>query len=328
MLKVYSLTQKLRFIESVFGSGRLATNGKNFDVRCPICAPSDNSKRKLAIRVTDDVNHCWTCGWKSHTLAPLIRRFGTTSQLSKYREEFMPQGTRDENLESIEEKKSLHLPQDFCLLTNASQSDPDAKAAWAYLKSRGITRKDAWYYKLGISNEYRWRRRIIIPSFDSEGNLNFFVARNIDSGDKRARYDGPDEDKLPIIFNEINIDWKRKLVICEGAFDVMKCGENSVPLLGSDLNEQSRLFNQILLHNTSIALALDGDMWYTKTPRIVKKMQEYDVNVSIVDVRQWDDPGKMTKQQFKIALEDAITPTWEDNFYNKLQRASELKMRM
>ena len=325
--KVHSLTQKLKFFESVFGSGRLAANGKNFGVRCPICAPSDHNKRKLVIRVADDVNHCWTCGWKSHTVAPLIRRFGTSSQLLRYKEEFAPRGTT-EKFDDTPQKKKLELPDDFCLLTLASFTDPDVKATWSYLRSRGVTQKDAWYYKLGISNEYRWKRRVIIPSFDSEGDLNFYVARNIDPGDRRPRYDGPDEDKLPIIFNEINIDWTKKLVICEGAFDLMKCGENAVPLLGSDLNEQSRLFNQIVLHNTPIALALDGDMWNTKMPRMVKKLQEYDVSVEVVDVRNWEDPGKMTKQQFKVALDEAKTLTWEDSFYNKLQRASEIKMRM
>lgn len=167
-----------------------------------------------------------------------------------------------------------------------------------------------------------------MPSFDDEGDMNFFVARNIDPSDKRPKYDGPNEDKLPIVFNEINVDWSRKLVICEGPFDLMKCGDNAVPLLGSDINENSRLFSQIMLHETPVALALDGDMWNTKIPRIVKKMQEYDIDVSVVDVREWDDPGKMTKQQFRTALENAKTPTWEENFYTRLQRASEIKMKL
>lgn len=325
---MYSLTQKLKFFESVFGGGRLASNGKNFAVRCPICLPGDINKRKLVIRVEDDVNHCWTCGWKAHTVAPLIRKFGSSEQLFRYRDEFMPERAKRTDTQVETETKNLNFPSDFCLLTLANQGDPDVKAVWSYLKSRGVTYKDTWYYKLGISNEYRWKRRVIMPSFDDEGDMNFFVARNIDHNDKRPKYDGPNEDKLPIVFNEINVDWGRKLVICEGPFDLMKCGDNAVPLLGSDLNENSRLFSQIMLHETPVALALDGDMWNTKIPRIVKKMQEYDIDVSVVDVREWDDPGKMTKQQFRTALENAKTPTWEENFHARLQRASEIKMKL
>jgi len=327
---VHSLSGKLKFFETVFGSGRLAANGKNFGVRCPICAPGDASKRKLIIRVTDDVNHCWTCGWKAHTLAPLIRKFGSSTQLLRYRDEFMPEEARSRRTyDDLEpEKKSLELPKDFQLLTLASLGDPDVKAAWFYLKKRGVTLRDAWYFKLGISNEQRWKRRVIMPSFDVDGKLNYFVARNVDEHDRRPKYDNPDDDKLPIVFNEINVDWTKKLVVCEGPFDLMKCGDNATALLGSDLNEQSRLFSQIIVHNTPVALALDADMWRTKAPRISKKLQEYDVDVTLVDVREYGDPGKMTKQQMRSAVESGTAPTWESSFLEKLARASGVTLKV
>ena len=326
-----SLTEKLKFIESVFGTGFLATNGKNFGVRCPFCAPKDVNKRKLVIRVEDDLLHCWTCGFKAHTLAPLIRKFGTSEQFATYRDRYMPEEARnrfrDLNV-TVEEKQKLELPKDFKLLTLASTTDPDVRSAWGYLVSRNVTVRDAWYYKLGISNETRWRRRVIMPSFDVDGELNYYVGRTIDERDKRYKYDNPELDKLPIIFNEMNIDWKCRLVLCEGPFDVMKCGDNAVPLLGSDLNEQSKLFNQILLNNTPIALALDGDMWRKKTPRIAKKLMEYNIDVVIVDVREWGDPGKMSKHQFKDVLLSAKPMTWEGSFAERLAAASEVKLKL
>ena len=331
---MYSLTLKLQFIESIFGAGRLASNGKNFDIRCPICASTNSDKKKLVIRVDDDVNHCWVCGFKAHTLAPLIRKFGTQAQLLRYRDEFMPESSKNSSLfvndddDCLNEKIPLTLPSDFQLLTLASMIDPDVAAAWSYIRARGITKNDAWYFKLGISNDRRWRRRIIVPSFDCDGKLNYYVARNIDEFDRRPKYDNPDENKLPIIFNELNVDWSKRLVICEGTFDMMKCGENVVPLLGSDLNEESKLFSQIISNNTPIALALDGDMWRTKTPKIIKKLQEYDVDVVLVDVREHGDPGKMSKQQFRDALSLAIAPTWESTFLDKLSFASETKLRL
>ena len=328
---VSSLTEKLRFIESIFGTGFLASNGKNFGVRCPFCAPKDVNKKKLVIRVEDDLNHCWTCGFKAHTLAPLVRKFGTSEQFATYRDKYMPEEARKrfKDLNTVvEEKEKLELPKDFKLLTMMSSVDPDVRSAWGYLTSRNVSVRDAWYYKLGLSNEHRWKRRVIMPSFDSSGDLNYYVGRTIDERDKRYKYDNPELDKLPIIFNEINVDWTSRLTLCEGPFDVMKCGENAVPLLGSDLNEQSRLFNQILVHNTPVALALDGDMWRKKTPRIAKKLMEYDVDVVIVDVREWGDPGKMSKQQFKQALENAKPMTWEGSFAERLAAASEVKLRL
>jgi hypothetical protein len=61
-------------------------------------------------------------------------------------------------------------------------------------------------------------------------------------------------------------------------------------------------------------------MWSTKTPKIVKKLQEYDVDVVVVDVRPWGDPGSMSRAEFEAALEEAKTPTWDDNFLTRLNR--------
>jgi hypothetical protein len=320
---IHSITDKLTFFESIFGKGHLSGNGINFDVRCPICAPTDASKKKLSIRSDDERCHCWVCGFKSRSLAPLIRKFGTQAQFAKYRDSFG--GTESGNQlvtgEDAQLKKTLSLPEDFQLLTLAPVSDPDVKAAWRYIFSRGLTEKDAWYFKFGLSNEARWKRRILMPSFDSLGKLNYFTARSIDKY-KKPKYDNPDVDKNPIIFNEFNIDWTSRLVLCEGPFDLVKCTDNSTALLGSDLDERHELFNKILLNETPVALSLDGDMWSTKTPKIVKKLQEYNVDVVVVDVRPWGDPGNMSRPEFEIALSDAKPMTWNDRFFTRLNKAS------
>jgi hypothetical protein len=295
---VQSLSSKIKFIESIFGSGRLARNGKNFDIRCPICAPSDKSKKKLSIRVEDDASHCWTCDFRSRSLVTLIKKFGTREQLHYYRDKFMPQTESNRRrclVVDVPEVEVLKLPSDFCLLTLAPKSDPDVKSLMRYLTARGITERDLWFYKLGYSDDFRWRRRVIMPSFDRNGVLNYFVARAIDK-QKRPKYDNPDVDKRPIIFNELNVDWTKPLVLCEGPFDHMKCGENSVPLLGSTLNEESALFDAIIVNQTPVALALDNDMAETKTLVNAKKLTEYNIDVSIVSVPS--DPGAMSKEEF------------------------------
>lgn len=330
-MAITSLTEKIKFIESVFGTGKLAHNGKNVDVRCPICAPSDHSKKKLAILVADDRMHCWTCGFKAHTLAPLIRKYGSAEKLAEYREKFMPETERERRARvydiTIEEQKCVELPKDFRLLATSPTFDPDVRAARRYVLDRGLSERDFWYYKLGISNEVRWKRRVIVPSFDINGDLNYFVARAIDKY-RKPKYDNPDFDKLPVIFNEINVDWSSRLVICEGAFDMFKCGDNTVPLLGSDLNEQSAFFNAILINSTPVALALDGDMWETKTIRMAKKLIEYNIDVVVVDTRSFSDPGSASKEQFKDALGNASPVEWASTFKTRLARASRTSLRM
>ena len=75
------------------------------------------------------------------------------------------------------EKPVLKLPDDFRPLVYSS-NDPDQLACLRYVTSRGLTERDMWYFKIGYSNEFLWHRRVIIPSFDINGNLNFFVGNS------------------------------------------------------------------------------------------------------------------------------------------------------
>lgn len=327
---VWTTSDKLNFIERLFGSGKLAHNGRDIAVRCPICDPKDRSKKKLAIRVSDDFVHCWVCGFKARSLATLIRKHGTQALMDEYRDRFMPAdpySTRCVHITVEEVPRAIRLPDDFQLLTLSSGSDPDTKAVKRYCAGRGLTEDDLWYFKVGTSNDFRWKRRAIVPSFNAEGTLNYFVARAIDDN-RRPKYDNPDVDRVPIIFNELNVDWKKRVVLCEGAFDAFKCGDNAVPMMGSDLNEQSALFNAIVANGTSVAMALDADMWNTKTPRLAAKLAEYDIDVSIVDTRGFGDPGSVSKQRFQHALEDAKPFTWLGSFLSRLDRASKTSTRL
>jgi len=322
---VATVTDRLSFYESVFGRGRLSGNGINFDVRCPICAPNDPSKKKLSIRTTDDANHCWTCGWKSRGLAPLLRKYGTQDQLIAYR--LMCGVDRLDMSHDVVDVQPLTLPADFQLIATSNESDPDVKAARRYLISRGLDERDEWYFKLGLSAEPRWYRRIIMPSFDASGKLNYFTARAFDRN-KKPKYDNPDVDKNPVIFNELNIDWSRRLTLVEGPFDLVKCPENSTALLGSDLDERHEIFNKILLNGTPVALSLDGDMWLKKTPRLVKRLQEYNIDVVVVDVRPWGDPGSMSKAEFETALSEARPLQWNDTFLDRLDSIASASIRL
>lgn len=327
---IHTLSEKIKFITDVFGSGRLWRNSPNFDVRCPICAPRDPSKKKLSIHLETDMLHCWVCGFKAFTLAPLIRRFGSQSQMAEYLEKFMPDAAKrsrflSSSIDKIPEK--LRLPKGFKLLITSPGYDPDIAAIKSYCYARGLTDKDFWYFKLGYSNELRWRRRVIVPSFDAVGEINHFVARTIDKRIK-PKYDMPDVERMHVIFNELNIDWTRQVVLCEGAFDAFKCGDNAIALLGSDLNEQSALFSSIIANGSRVALALDGDMWDRKTPKIARKLAEYNVDVSIVDTRPFNDPGAASCEQFQEALELAKPFSWQDTFMSRLSIASRTSLRL
>lgn len=312
-----------KLVESVFGKGAADRGGRNLYVRCPICAPKDRTKLKLVVLLENSYVHCWACGYKARSLWYLIHKHGTREQLDDYVARFMPEGARPRILSLADDKEpeQLRLPKDFRLLATSTLRDPDARDAMRYLQQRGVTERDLWYLKLGTSDEWRWRRRVIFPSFDAQGQLNYFTARAID-GTRRPKYDNPGLDRVPTVFNELNIDWMQPLTLCEGPFDLVKCPDNTVPLLGSELNERYALFYLIVEHRTPTVLLLDADVRHTKVPRIAGLLARYDVPVRIAEVPS--DPGSLDRSQVAQLIDEAKALTWRDSFNARLDRATSL----
>lgn len=313
----FSVSEKVTFIEKAFGKGILGRSGTNITVRCPVSECSsrkDRSKKKLSIKLDDDLNHCWVCGWASRSLAPLLIKFCDDALLHEYKERFAP-WIKATNVENV--SKDLTPPKGYRFLITASKNDPDVLMAWNYVFQRGLDESHVWKFKLGVSDDPRWKARLIFLSHDFDGKLNFYVGRSMH---KKVwpKYDTPDGIKsTDIIFNELNIDWSKRLTICEGPFDLTKCGENAVCLLGSNFSEKSDLFNKILTNKTPVALALDSDM-KKKSQFYAKKLFEYDIDVKIVDLGDRHDPGEMSQEEFSECLENAQQFNWIDSFKNKL----------
>lgn len=330
-MPVFSLSDKVSFIEDAFGRGELARDGLNIAVRCPIpdCdSRKDRSKRKFAIRTSDDACHCWVCGFRARSLVPLLRRYASKETFNDYCTRFLDRKHVTYDAQgSIDECTDLRLPRGFRLLTEAPRCDRDAIDCKNYLSNeRRLRGDDGWRYGLGYvcqnaTEDYRWKRRIIMPSFDVGGRLNYFVGRAIDRR-RKPKYDNPDVDRTSIVFNEMNVDWSRRVVLCEGPFDMVNCGDNVVPLLGSELNEQYAVFEALLVHSTQVAMALDGDVWASKTLRIAKRLVGYGLDVVIVDTRSFTDPGNATRDEFAEALAKAKPYDWADALATKLGAAA------
>jgi len=324
-MMVTTVSDKIDFYRRVFGRGYLDRGGKNYGVWCPICRDPKRDKRKLVIDVKHDLCHCWVCGYKSRTLVHLLYKYGTPELLNEYKERFLTNVGKNFLGIDLSGPDHVTLPKGTKLIALGTRYDPDYKAMMRYLESRGLDNKDVWRYKLSYSNEPRWYRRIIVPSFDAMGDLNFFVARAIDKQHK-PKYDMPGMEREGIIFNQLNVDWSKRLVLCEGSFDMFKCGDNVVPILGSELNEKSLLFSEIVANQTPIALALDPDTRDSKVPRILRKLQEYDIDVVLVDVSPYADPGDMSSKEFTAALNSAKHVTWFDAFFRRLDKASRTRL--
>ena len=108
-----------------------------------------------------------------------------------------------------------------------------------------------------------------------------------------------------IIFNHLYIDWDSDIILVEGVFDAIVAGPNAIPLLGSTLREESKLFQEIVRNDSSIFIALDKDA-EKKSKKIISKLLSYGIEIYKIDTSGLDDVGVMTKEEFVTRKEEAI----------------------
>ena len=150
--------------------------------------------------------------------------------------------------------------------------------------------------------EGRYANRIIIPSFDDNGDLNYFVARSFSSDPRK--YLNPPTSK-DVVFNGLYLEWDTDLIITEGAFDAIVAGPNAVPLLGSTLRPNSKLFMKIVQSDTPVFLALDPDA-DKKEKRIIKLFLHYGLEVYKIDISGYEDVSEMGREEFLKRKQNAV----------------------
>jgi len=316
---MFSVSDKISFLNRVFGTCVIGNDGLNVAVCCPnrSCGSYGTSiKKKLVIRVDTDSHHCWVCDIKGRDLNSILRRY-FPQYINEYNEKFRK---KSKNLTiDIQDEPEIvvTVPNNFRLLaTSTSSKDPDIRDTINYLRSRGLTNRDLWYFKMGTCTQGRYRRRVILPSFDDSGDLNYFVARAIDSS-AGMKYLNAKVPKKNVIFNEINIDWKQELTLVEGPFDLVKCDDNATCLLGSHFSEDYALFEQIIKNSTPVVLALDPDA-KSKTQSYAKKLSSYGIAIRILDHGSFNDVGEMSRLDFIEAKRRAKKWKLDDHLFHRI----------
>ena len=309
------LKSRIAFIISVFGPG--VVNKRSISVNCPQCGKDRPNKKKLVIRLDDGMHHCWVCGLKGRSLRYTIRKYAHRHYES-YARLFESEDYKSKLLPE-EEVKEVKIPNGFILLGNSLNSkDPDVKATIDYAFSRGLTHRDLWYFKVGTCQNGSFRRRLIIPSFDASGKLNYYSGRSIDS-DKKIKYLNAKAPKKTLIFNELNIRWDEELTIVEGPMDLVKCNENAVPILGSTLHEKYELFKKIVQNSTSVLMALDPDA-KAKMHKICIDLYSFGATVRILNLKGYSDVGEMSRAEFTKRRETARTWCPDERLIQLIQK--------
>lgn len=275
---------------------------------CPKCK---HHKKKLSINLSKDAWKCWVCEYSGHKLGKLVKHWGGLYNSLQWEAEVGDKAPTVQEislrtqklLEAFEDDKrtisqEIDLPKEFWSLSNPKKIEHHI--ALNYLYNRGLTKTDILKWKIGYCSTGDYNNRVVIPSFNVNGKCDFFVARALGSGFK---YQNPHCEKDKIIFNELFVDWEEDVVIVEGVFDAIKA-VNAIPILGSTLKKDSRLFEQLVKYKPDVYIALDDDA-FLKEDKIIELLISYGVDVYKINTSDIEDIGSITKEEFLKRKETA-----------------------
>lgn len=253
-----------------------------------------------------DAFKCWVCSFRGPSITRAVRRFGNFLQRQEWEE---LQGIVDHSVSLYEQmfgkeeetvEQTVSLPKEFHSLCNKKVPFSSAPAR-NYLKSRGITKEDIIRWKIGYCASGDYAERIIIPSFNLDGTVNYFIARSYNKRD--YKYKNPEGASKDIIFNHLYVDWKNPVHLVEGVFDAIPA-RNAIPLLQCSLREDSKLFQEITKHDTPVYVALDPEA-EKGAMRLIKNLLEYDIECYKVDISGEEDVGAMGREKYLARVAEA-----------------------
>ena len=227
MLSYHEKQSVINILNDVLGVGT-SMKGDEQAHLCPFC---HHHKKKLQINLETQQWHCWVCDSKGKRIQSLLRKLQVdTHKLKKIYEIYGDDYVVYSN-ESDEDKIELRLPNEFQSLLNEPKGlSPMFRKVKLYAESRGITKEDIIRYNIGWCESGIYSGRIIIPSYDSNSRLNYFIARSV-FDEEKFKYKNPPVSKNIIMF-ENQINWNEPITLVEGVFDAMAVRRNAIPLLG------------------------------------------------------------------------------------------------
>lgn len=252
-------TSLTTLIESALGKGKI-TNKGNIAHHCPFC---QSSRKKMEVQmVTNDKGenpwHCWVCNRSGKKLSTLFKALNVSREklTELYRIlNIQPKYSSNQIGSLYQSTTVIELPKEFIPLYKHSEST-EFKNAIHYLRSkRNITLSEIVKYNIGYCDSGEYTKKIIIPSYDAEGKLNYFVGRAYYDVD--FKHKNPEVSKNCVGF-ELFINWSLPLVLVEGAFDAIAVRRNVIPLFGKTISEDLR--KKIIENKVSkLYICLDKD---------------------------------------------------------------------
>jgi len=299
----------INILDTALGVGS-SLKGNEQAHHCPFC---NHHKKKLQVNLDTQRWHCWVCDSKGRSIQSLLRKLNVDIRdLNRLKDIY---GEDDYTLvEKDEYVAKLQLPSEFKQLHFKPKGfQPEYNQALNYLKERGITQADIVKYNIGYCSEGLYFGRIIVPSYDENGDLNYFIARSYYK-EERMKYKNPPVNRDVIVF-ENQINWNEPITLVEGVFDSFSVKRNCIPLLGKFL--LSKLKNKIIEKGVKeVTILLDSDA-ITDSTKHTDYFIKNGINVKNI-IPTGKDAGDMGFKAVSELLKGAKQTGWDDLVLSKL----------
>ena len=215
----------ITLLEKVLMKSYQMKNGEHA-FHCPFC---NHHKKKLQINTETQKWHCWVCNAGGYKIGILLRKINAPKQIISEVLKILGdyKGVKYEKDKKTE--YNVSLPQCYKPLWKKSDN-PLYKNAIHYLRQRNIGSIDILRYSIGYCSSNGYSNRIIIPSYDADGKLNYFIARDM-FPNSNFKYKNPPMSKDTVCF-EMFVNWNEPIILVEGVFDAIAIRNNAIPLLG------------------------------------------------------------------------------------------------
>lgn len=301
----------VNLVNSVLGSGR-ATARNNYAYTCPFC---HHHKPKLEVNLTENREgknpwHCWACDKKGKTLYNLFKAAKSAPGKLEQARSLI---STSKSINETKVEYSVSLPDEYISLSTGDLSDIGARHAMAYLNKRNISKYDIIKYNIGYCKSGKYKNMIILPTYDAEGNLNYFTGRSFEA-EPYVKYRNPEASR-DIIPNEHLINWDIPIILCEGMFDAIAIKRNAVPLLGKNI--QTNLMKRVITSAVKkIYIALDKDAM-KQALRFCENLMAENKEVYLVDLQD-KDPSEMGFVNFTKLVQTTFPLSYSSLLERKL----------
>lgn len=297
---MFKESQLFILLDKILNQTAYIRKGEEAVYFCPFCK---HRKKKLEINVRTQKWNCWICNSRGLSIRSLFYKLKVKEH---YFNELYKIVGKNWIKKEIDQNytKNLSLPEEFIPLWKFQNSFAYGNAM-SYLYDRKITMDDIIRYNIGYCETGKYVGRIIIPSFDKNGDIDFFAARTYNSGEFYKYMLSPWSKN--IIGFELFINWNDPITVTEGPMDGITIKNNVIPLFGTTLS--NKLKEKIILSGICrVNVVLDSDeSGINGALKIYEFLQGFDIDVHLILLNKKDASDTGFEEITKIICKS--TPT-------------------